>query len=73
MLRNFLNFNGVEKLSKTAQKSISGGDPDCNHAPPVPAGYGRCQVGSTPYGPCYIVIPCDETCPNGTEPIGLGC
>tara|TARA_R110002020_G_scaffold75065_6_gene191427 strand:- start:5026 stop:5271 length:246 start_codon:yes stop_codon:yes gene_type:complete len=70
MLKNILNLNGVQKLSKKAQKSISGGDSDCNHNPNVPLGYGRCRTGSTQYGPCYIVIPCGETCPNGTVPVG---
>ena len=70
-MKNLLKFKGAKKLSKLEQKNIIGGRH--NTTDPIDGG-GSGGHGGTPtnIGVCLgspIMIPCDQYCSDGTQPL----
>lgn len=51
MLKNILNLDGAQQLSKNEQKTINGGRLRCDASTPCPAN--QCCSGSSLGGVCY--------------------
>ncbi|NAS31428.1 bacteriocin [Flavobacteriaceae bacterium R38] len=80
MLKSILKLNGVKELEKKELKKISGGGFGCD---PIDGGGGSggsgggngggptcfCLIpGFSPTGFIVDIVPCDSTCPDGTDP-----
>ncbi|MEO8515832.1 MAG: hypothetical protein ABI426_03765 [Flavobacterium sp.] len=66
MLKNILNFEGVQKLSKNEQKSINGGIGGCKN--PVPSTNGTCPAGYWYAGVFGEPVDGPENCQPITNP-----
>lgn len=83
MIKSILNLKGVSVLNKMEQKKlIKGGGRGCDIGPPgcpciIPPNHpclgGGGGNGGSDTGTCFtssgtIQIPCDQTCPDGSQP-----